>query len=197
MRFAILLATTIGLQASLSAGSTYQYRISIESIGFYEAPGSKQALAQIPAGVALQETGLEGRPWIVSQNGEDWIHVAYWGEVGWVPLKGVAKVASIKQPANVDFTGLWVGPAYCSRPGVLFIQANGNFQGMRCISCSVEGCPEAISGTWSVSNGMLCIKESRGQSGCFFLWNQMLISDPETGFIWEYHGSAPLSGLKR
>ncbi|MCE9598580.1 MAG: hypothetical protein K8S54_11480 [Spirochaetia bacterium] len=196
MRF-LTLALFLGISASVIAGSIYRYRIVTQPTVFVEAPASKTVLAQIPVGTAVQETGLPGKPWIVKQAGEDWIHVAYWGEVGWIPVQAVSEISNIKKPSAEDFRGLWIGNAHCKQRSFLNIQFNGSFQGSRCIFCSVEGCPEGISGSWKIRDGMLCIQEARGESACFFLWNQMLISDPESGFIWEYHGSAPLSGLRR
>lgn len=176
----------------------FEYRVSVKEQNLLEMPGSSIVLARVPAGAIVAETGPAGSPWTQVAAGVTWINVAYRGDVGWLPLdQAESPVLLAARAGSFDPQGLWTDTQLCGgRPAYLRFEA-GSFSGMRCEHCDLPGCPNGLSGSWSTEGNLVCLKERRGESACFFLWEQKLVAMPVRGFFWEYHGGAALSGLVR
>ncbi len=199
LRIVVLAAAFICSQ-SLFAQEFFRYRIWVgpEAGVLRELPdSSSEALAQIPRGAAVMETGMRGRPIVVSKSGREWIQVAYFGDVGWVDRSLTTEPEKLPAASGAVYEGHWRSTLSCRIPSFLYIMPGGTFVGSHCIHCTLEGCPESLSGTWEIEQGFLCLKERKGQKACFTIFEGILTADPSKGFIWEYHGASVLSGLVR
>lgn len=195
-----LFLLSLCLPGSADAQEFFHYRIfTPESGDLRELPdSSSESLATLSRGVALMETGMRDRQIVVQGKDGDWIQVAYFGDVGWVPLNHTALPQSIRTVStSTEFLGTWRSNLKCRIQSYIHIEADGMFYGSHCISCTMEGCPESISGKWTIEDGMLVLTDKKGQKAHYFIKEGVLVSDPTNGFIWEYHGASVLSGLRK